>query len=46
MFVMTAGYETVTLCVSVWSLLTVLENKHRVIHICVVCVRVCVFACD
>ena len=43
------GYETLTLCISVWRLLTVVENKQRVIHMraCVcVCAYVCVRACD
>jgi hypothetical protein len=36
------GYETAKLCVSVWRLLTVLENKQNVIHMRVcVCVSAC-----
>ena len=35
------GYESLKLCVSLWCLLTVVENTHRVINACVL-VRVCV----
>ena len=47
-----AGYETLILYLPLWRLMTLAENKHTVIHMCVracvwvwVCVWVCVCMC-